>query len=61
VNKLLKNHNVSFAHISVYTIHDNADRSAESAKSGTKGYSSVEMNHAKTYGCESLTILLHKK
>jgi len=28
--------NVSFAHISVHTIHDNADKITESAQSGTK-------------------------
>jgi len=36
VNKLVTCHNVRFAHISVHTIHANADRIIENAKSGTK-------------------------
>ena len=31
-------HNVTFAHISICTFHDNADRIIESAKSGTKEF-----------------------
>jgi len=31
-------HNVTFAHISICTFHDNADRITESAKLGTKEF-----------------------
>ena len=44
-----------------YTIRENADRITESARSRTKVFvlkdyhSPIRMNHAKYYGCESLT------
>ena len=58
-------HNVWYAHISVHTIRDNADRIAESAKSGTKVFvyqdyhSPIRNSGTKNYGCESLTFLLY--
>jgi hypothetical protein len=52
--------NVRFTHISVHTIHDNADRITESAKSRTKIFvkqdyhSPIGMNRINNYGCKCL-------
>ena len=57
--------NVRFAHSSVHTICDNADRITENSQSGTKVFvlqdyhSPIGMNNTKNYGCESCTFLLH--
>jgi len=53
-------HNVRFAHSSVHTIHENADRFTEIAKSEPEVFalqfcrSIIRMNHTKNYKCESL-------
>jgi len=59
--------NVRFAHNSLHTICDNADRIVEGAKLAPKLFaqqvyhSPIKINHSKHYGCESLTFLLHWK
>jgi hypothetical protein len=58
---------VRLAHSSVRTIHDNADRIKESAKSGTKEFVWVPrlpqfyQDEPCQNLCESLTVLLHYK
>ena len=57
--------NVRFAHISVHTIHNNADRIRESAKLGTKVFCVARLRKScwnelyQNCGCKSLTFLLH--
>jgi hypothetical protein len=56
--------NVRLAHSSASTVHDNADRIKESAKSGTKVFKELNyhipfgMNNTKNCGFGSLTFLL---